>query len=97
LAKFFCVCRQDASGCSNRRAFKKLFVAKAIVAATTAAGNANWPFDTILKFVMAQLERVHRKVIVIIISPLRGYLKAIKLFCDVAELPFCVEHGSAGR
>jgi hypothetical protein len=62
----------------------KLFVAKAIAA--TAAGNANWAFDTILKFVMAQLERVNRKEIVI--STLRGYLMAIKLFCDVVELPF---------
>jgi hypothetical protein len=35
----------------------KLFVAKAIAA--TAAGNANWAFDTILKFVMGQLERVN--------------------------------------
>jgi hypothetical protein len=31
----------------------KLFVAKAIAA--TAATNANWAFDTILKFGMAQL------------------------------------------
>jgi hypothetical protein len=34
---------------------------------------------------MAQLERVNRKEIVI--ATLRGYLKAIKLFSDVAELP----------
>ena len=58
----------------------KLFVAKA-----TATDNSNWAFNTILKFVMAQLERVNRKEIVI--ATLRGYLKSIKLFCDVAEVP----------
>ena len=56
----------------------KVFVAK-------AARDANWAFNTILKFVMFQLERVNRKEIVI--STVRGYLKAIKLFCDVVELP----------
>jgi len=39
----------------------------------------------VLKFVMAQLERVNKKEIVI--ATLRGYLKSIKLFCDVAEVP----------
>jgi hypothetical protein len=34
---------------------------------------------------MAQLERVNRKEIVI--ATLRGYLKSIKLLCDVAEVP----------
>jgi hypothetical protein len=52
----------------------KLFVA----IATGAATDPNWAFNTILKFVMAQLERVNRKEIVI--ATLRGYLKAIKLF-----------------
>ena len=58
----------------------KMFVVKA----TVAVGDTNWAFNTILKFVLAQLERVNRKEIVI--ATLRGYLKAIKLFCDVAEL-----------
>jgi hypothetical protein len=44
--------------------------------AATAARNANWAFHTILKFVMAQLERVNRKEIVI--STPRGHLKTIK-------------------
>lgn len=38
--------------------------------AATVASNASWAFHTILKFVMAQLERVNRKEIVI--STLRG-------------------------
>ena len=50
----------------------KMFVAKA----TVSAGDTNWAFNTILKFVMAQLERVNRKEI--IISTLKEYLKAIK-------------------
>ncbi len=58
----------------------KLFVVKA-----TAGGDTNWAFITILNFVMTQLERVNRKEIVI--ATLRGYLKSIKLFCDVAEIP----------
>jgi hypothetical protein len=61
----------------------KMFVAKATAA--IEASDSNWAFNTILKFVMAQLERVNRKEIVI--ATLRGYLKAIKLFCDVAEIP----------
>ena len=60
----------------------KMFVAKAT---TTAAADPNWAFNTILKFVMTQLERVNRKEIVI--ATVRGYLKALKLFCDVTELP----------
>jgi hypothetical protein len=35
----------------------KLFVAKATTAAATG-GDSNWAFNTILKFVMAQLEQV---------------------------------------
>jgi len=58
----------------------KLFVVKA-----TAVGDTNWAFNTILNFVMTQLERVNRKEIVI--ATLRGYLKSIKLFCDVADIP----------
>jgi hypothetical protein len=43
-----------------------MFVAKATTTAATAAGgDPNWAFDTILKFVMAQLERVNRKEIAI--------------------------------
>jgi methyltransferase-like protein len=61
-----------------------MFVARAISAAS-AAGDSNWAFNMILKFVMAQLERVNKKEIVI--ATLRGYLKSIKLFCDVAEVP----------
>jgi len=64
-----------------------VFVAKATTAAV-ADSDPNWAFNTILKFGMAQLERVNRKEIVI--ATLRGYLKAIKLFCDIAELKFCL-------
>src|SRR5215204_755337 len=60
-----------------------MFISKA--SAAIADADPNWAFNTILKFVMAQLERVNRKEIVI--ATLRGYLKAIKLFCEVAEIP----------
>lgn len=56
----------------------KVFVEK-------AGNDVNWAFNTILKFVMFQLERVNRREIVV--ATVRGYLKAIKLFCEVAELP----------
>jgi hypothetical protein len=77
LAKFFAFAGLPQNISIEQQS--KLFVAKA-----TAASDPNWAFNTILKFVLAQLERVNRKEIVI--ATLRGYLKAIKLFCDVAEL-----------
>ena len=61
----------------------KVFLAKATTAASV--DDPNWAFNTILKFVRFQLERVNKKEIVI--ATLRGYLKSIKLFCDIAELP----------
>jgi hypothetical protein len=67
------VCRLT-KGRSNGGTVTALFVVNAIAA--TAVSNANWAFHTILKFVMAQLERVNRKEIVI--STLRGYIKTIK-------------------
>src|SRR5215210_3039484 len=78
LAKFFAFA--DLPQDISIEQQSKLFVVKA-----TAGGDTNWAFNTILKFVMAQLERVNRKEIVI--ATLRGYLKSIKLFCDVAEVP----------
>ena len=81
------------SRCSNIRAAKALCCEGN--GRDSRASNANWAFDTILKFVMAQLERVNRKVIVII-SALRGYLKAIKLILRLCGAAFCMEEDNPG-
>lgn len=47
-------------------------------------GN-QWTFNSILKFVQYQLERVNRKEITG--STLQNYLKPIKLLCDIADIP----------
>jgi integrase len=78
LAKFFAFAGLPQDIPIEERS--KVFVAKA-----TSASDVNWAFNTILKFIMFQLERVNRKEIVV--ATVRGYLKSIKLFCEVAELP----------
>lgn len=47
--------------------------------------DTNWAFTTVVKFIMGNLDRVNKKEIVA--STVGGYVKAIKLFCDVADLP----------
>ena len=46
-------------------------------------GN-QWVFNSVLKFMMHQLERVRQKEIVG--STVQNYLKSIKLFCDMADI-----------
>lgn len=47
-------------------------------------GN-QWAFNAILKFMQFHLERVNRKEITG--STIQNYLKSIKLFCEMAEIP----------
>jgi hypothetical protein len=78
LAKFFAFAGlpQDISVEEQ----SKMFIAKA-----TTSSDPNWAFNTIMKFVMSQLESLNRKETVV--ATVRGYLKAIKLFYEIAELP----------
>lgn len=48
-----------------------------------AEGN-QWVFNSILKFMMYQLDRVNRKEIVG--STVQNYVKSIKLFCEMADI-----------
>jgi integrase len=47
--------------------------------------DTNWAFDNILKFIRFQLDRVNKKEITG--STVRNYVKSIKLFCDMADIP----------
>jgi hypothetical protein len=50
---------------------------------TEIEGN-QWVFNSVLKFMMYQLERVNKKEIVG--STVQNYLKSIKLFCEMADI-----------
>jgi hypothetical protein len=47
--------------------------------------NSNWTFNNILRFIQFQNSRVVRKEISG--ATVRNYVKSIKLFCDMADLP----------
>ncbi len=47
--------------------------------------DINWTFSNILKFVHFQKERVDRKEITG--ATVRNYVKSIKLFCEMADIP----------
>jgi integrase len=47
--------------------------------------DINWTFSNILKFVHFQKERVNRKEITG--ATVRNYVKSIKLFCEMADIP----------
>lgn len=49
------------------------------------ASDFNWAFAHILKFVQFQKERVDRKEITG--ATVRNYVKSIKLFCEMADIP----------
>lgn len=53
--------------------------------ANKGIADTDWAFTSVVKFVMWQLDRVSKKEIVA--STVRGYVKAIKLFCEVADIP----------
>ena len=47
--------------------------------------DSPWIFSAILKFMQFQVERVHKREITG--STVNNYLKSIKLFCDMADIP----------
>ena len=47
--------------------------------------NSNWTFNNILQFIQFQNNRVSQKEISG--ATVRNYVKSIKLFCDMADLP----------
>ena len=47
--------------------------------------GSQWVFNSILKFMQYHLERVNRKEITG--STIQNYLKSIKLFCEMADIP----------
>jgi integrase len=47
--------------------------------------DTQWIFSSVLRFMQFQLERVHKREITG--STVNNYLKSIKLFCDMADIP----------
>jgi hypothetical protein len=59
--------------------------AKAISFSNTAATEPSWAFNTVLRFLEGQIARVNNKEISG--ATVRNYVKAIKLFCEMADIP----------
>jgi hypothetical protein len=53
--------------------------------AQKAREDTNWAFQCILKFIQYQNDRVNRKEIAG--ATVRNYVKSIKLFCEMADIP----------
>jgi hypothetical protein len=75
LGKFFDFLRLEGSTIEDK---SKMFV-------EMARKDNNWTFSNILKFIQFQNSRVVRKEISG--ATVRNYVKSIKLFCDMADLP----------
>jgi hypothetical protein len=58
---------------------------KARLFAKRAMRDANWTFGQLLNFLQFQKERVDRKEVTG--ATIRNYVKSIKLFCEVADIP----------
>jgi hypothetical protein len=75
LGKFFDFIGLEGSTIEERsRAFVEM-----------ARKDSNWTFNNILRFIQFQNSRVIRKEISG--ATVRNYVKSIKLFCDMADLP----------
>jgi hypothetical protein len=59
--------------------------AKALSFSNKAATDAAWTFNTILRFLEAQKARVNNREISG--ATVRNYVKAIKLFCEMSDIP----------
>ena len=75
LGKFFDFLTLEGSTIEDR---SKVFV-------EMARKDSNWTFSNILKFIQFQNSRVIRKEISG--ATVRNYVKSIKLFCEMADLP----------
>lgn len=58
---------------------------KSRVFAEKGRGNADWVFNSVLRFMQLQRERAEKKEISA--GTIRNYLKAIKLFCEMNDIP----------
>jgi integrase len=58
---------------------------KARAFAAQARADPNYAFNSILKFFQSKREQIDRKDMAI--GTVRNYVKSIKLFCDMADLP----------
>jgi integrase len=76
LGKFFDFIGLDDGGSIEEKS--RVFV-------EMARKDSNWTFGNILKFIQFQNTRVIRKEISG--ATVRNYVKSIKLFCDMADLP----------
>ncbi len=76
LGKFFDFLRLNDGGSIEDKS--KVFV-------EMARKDSNWTFSNILRFIQFQNSRVVRKEISG--ATVRNYVKSIKLFCDMADLP----------
>jgi hypothetical protein len=77
LEKFF-----DFSGLDGSIVEEK---SKSFIKRIKEEGNNQWVFNNILKFMQFHLDRVNRKEITG--ATVRNYLKSIKLFCEMADIP----------
>jgi integrase len=77
LGKFFDFIRLEAGGSIEDKS--KVFVEMA------RKDSNNWTFNNILRFIQFQNSRVVQKEING--ATVRNYVKSIKLFCDMADLP----------
>jgi hypothetical protein len=59
-----------------------------------ARTDYNWAFNHILRFLQSQKERVERKEISA--GTMKNYFQAIKLFCDMADIPISWKKISRG-
>ena len=76
LGKFFDFLRLEGGSIEHK---SRVFVEMA------RKDNSNWTFNNILRFIQFQNSRVVRKEISG--ATVRNYVKSIKLFCDMADLP----------
>jgi integrase len=76
VAKFF-----DFIGIDEGKTLEE----KARTFADRGKDDINWAFSNILKFIHFQKERVDRKEITA--ATVRNYVKSIKLFCEMADIP----------
>jgi hypothetical protein len=53
--------------------------------ANRASSDNNWVFTNIVRFLQLQIDRLNRREISG--STVRNYMKAIKLFCEMADIP----------
>ena len=58
---------------------------RARIFAQTGRENNSWVLNNILKFVQYQKDKADRKEITA--ATIRNYIKSIKLFCEVADIP----------